>query len=289
MITAIIRGGLGNQLFQYAAAYSLARRLNQELMLDITFFPKQTLRGYKLDKLQLDSHLISVGENDDMFTKVYKNKYVNGVIRRSGLKTLPIARGRYLIDKAGSFTPEYFDIQAENILLNGYFQSEEYFINFRDAILRQFQPVYKRDAEYLETEMMINNTNSVAIHVRRGDFVNKDGSAFHYILGINYYLNAIAYLRDIIDRPVFFIFSDDINWVKNYFPKDISVHFVSLSSKNADIDEMMLMKTCKHMISANSTFSWWASWMNVNENAIHIAPQKQYGNEKMIPEKWILL
>ena len=86
---------------------------------------------------------------------------------------------------------------------------------------------------------------------------------------------------------MFFWFSDDIDWVKQNFGERENFRFVSLHTKHADIDEMMLMKNCKHIIAANSTFSWWASWLNEHKDALHICPAKRYGNLHMIPENWI--
>lgn len=287
MITTVIRGGLGNQLFQYASAYSLSKRLNQPLTLDISFFPKQTLRGYKLDSLKLKNHLLSNGEKDGLLKSAYKNKNINGLIRRSPFKTLPVKNGKYLIDHAGSFTPEFFRIQAENIFLNGYFQSEEYFSEAREYLLDQFQPNYEAEQEFKDILCDVVNENTVAVHVRHGDFAKFDGSSYHFILDIKYYELAIAKIRERVNNPVFFCFSDDIEWVKQNIVGTEDFHFVSLRSSHADIDELMLMKKCNHIITANSTFSWWAAWLNEHDDAIRIVPDKAYGNDHMIPDGWI--
>ncbi len=287
MITTVIRGGLGNQLFQYASAYSLSKRLNQPLTLDISFFPKQTLRGYKLDKLQLANHKITNGDEDAIQIKAFKNKNINGVIRRTPLKTLPIAKGKYLIDHVGSFTPKFFTIEAENIFLNGYFQSEEYFLNERNSLLHQILPSYDTEEEFVDTLNLIISVNSIAVHIRHGDFAEGSGKGFHYVLDKTYYEKAIQLIRCEVGNPVFFCFSDDIAWVRQNIGGTEDFQFVSLSTKNPDIDEMMLMKNCRHIITANSTFSWWAAWLNENPNAIRIVPEKSYGNDHMIPESWI--
>ena len=286
MITAVIKGGLGNQLFQFASSYALAKRLNQELVLDNSFFPKQTLRGYKLGFLKLDKN-IEIGKYEEsLLITIYKNKYINGLIRRSHFKTLPIKHGTYLIDHAGEFTPSFFDVRSDNIFMNGYFQSEEYFKDVRGEILRQINPSYTLEKEYCEILEKIKETNSVAIHIRHGDFLKADGTDFHYILDKNYYIESIKRMREMTGNPTFYCFSDDIEWVKANIGDSDDFQFVSLSTEHPDIDEMMLMKNCQNIITANSTFSWWAAWLNENENALIFCPNKAYGNPRMIPSRW---
>lgn len=287
MITTVIRGGLGNQLFQYASAYALSKRMGQPLTLDISFFPKQTLRGYKLDKLKLADHRVTNGEDDGCLKRAYKDKNINGLIRRSPLKTLPVRKGKYLIDHAGSFTPEFFQIQAENVFLNGYFQSEEYFREVRENLLKQLQPAYEAEQDYNDVLREVESDNTVAVHIRHGDFAHGDGSAYHFVLGVKYYERAIAEISKKVSNPTYFCFSDDIEWVKKNIGGTDDFHFVSLQTSHADIDEMMLMKNCNHIITANSTFSWWAAWLNDHEDAIRIVPDKAYGNNHMIPDGWI--
>ena len=285
MIKAVIRGGLGNQLFQYASAYALAKRINQTLALDISFFPKQTLRGYKLEQFQIEEHDVC-DHGDGLLEKIYKNKYFNGIVRRSGITQLPIRNGIYFLDPAGGYAERFFSIQAPNVLLNGYFQSEEYFEEYRSDLCRQLVPKYEADRETNEILQEIQTSNAVAVHVRHGDF-EKDYSKYHYILDETYYMNALSEMRVKVENPSYFCFSDDIEWVKEHFSELTSARFVSLHTTHPDIDELMLMKHCKHIITANSTFSWWAAWLNENKDATIIVPNKAYGNSHMIPKTWM--
>lgn len=288
MITTVIRGGLGNQLFQYASSYALSRRLKQPLSLDISFFPKQTLRGYKLNKLKIPEDTIVV-ESLPLQMRLLKNRGVNHLIREyTTIKELRIGRKTvYLAEHTGSFEPHFFDIYGENIFMNGYYQSEEYFSAYRDEILQTFLPAYSPDAQYTNVLNRIKNCNSVAVHVRHGDFTQLSKSNFHYILGTDYYVKAIDEMLRRIESPTFFCFSDDIEWVKANIGGTKDFQFIQLSTPNADIDELMLMKNCNHIITANSTFSWWAAWLNEHEDAIRIVPDKAYGNDHMIPDGWI--
>lgn len=288
MITVRAKGGLGNQLFQYATGYSLAKRLGQEVSIDISFFPKQTLRGYKLDKLNLDK--ISTDEKQSATIKVLKNRYLNKVLRKLNKSVIRLGKSSiYLLECRSDLVKAFPEINAENIYLDGYYQSEQYFGKHKKDLVRQFTPNYPSEAEYKAALAEIKDCEAVAVHVRLGDFLSaqNDPNPNHYLLGEQYYHNALKYVTEHLENPVFFWFSDDIDWVKKNFGEKEKFHFVSLHTKHADIDEMMLMKNCKHIIAANSTFSWWASWLNEHEDAMHICPAKRYGNLYMIPDGWI--
>ena len=133
-----------------------------------------------------------------------------------------------------------------------------------------------------------NNTNSYISAVKHfathPDDKEKPNSN-RYILGKDYYQRAIVDINHRVTAPEFFWFSDDIEWVKKNFGNVANFHFVSLSTKHPDIDEMMLMSECKNIITANSTFSWWEAWMKKHEGII-ICPARRYGNIEMIPGTW---
>ena len=288
MVTARIKGGLGNQLFQYAAGYALAKRMNQKLELDSSFFPQQTLRGFKLGHLNVTFG--DAVERQSGLVKAYKNKYLNKTLRKANVRVLPCGKQtKYLLETRSDIVPEFFNISAPNIYLDGYYQSEKYFREYKADLIKQFTPNYPSEAEYESVLAEIQGCEAVAVHVRRGDFLSaqNDPNPNHYLLGEQYYHNALKYVTEHLENPVFFWFSDDIDWVKQNFGERENFRFVSLHTKHADIDEMMLMKNCKHIIAANSTFSWWASWLNKHENALHICPAKRYGNLHMIPENWV--
>lgn len=288
MVIISIKGGLGNQLFQYAAGYALSKRLGQDFAIDNTFFPHQTLRGYKLGSLCIDAEVFYKEETIDLH--IMKNRYVQA-LRRKLHRTIGHCSNNttYLLETKSTIISEFFQDFSGNVYVDGYFQSERYFKEYRVDILRQFIPAYKPEQEYMDVLEQIQSCNAVAVHVRRGDFLKaqNDRNPNHYLLGEQYYRNSLNYMQQQLDKPVFFWFSDDIDWVKQNFGEKENFYFVSLKTKHGDIDEMMLMKNCHHIIAANSTFSWWASWMNEHEDAIHVCPAKRYGNLHMIPDGWI--
>lgn len=289
MVIIRIKGGLGNQLFQYAAGYALAKRLNQALYIDNSFFPNQTLRGYKLNSLQIDNKE-TIDSDPTIRVRLLKNKYINKALRQIHITCTPCGKGIiYLLETKPGIVDAFFKDFSKNVYIDGYYQSEVYFREYRTDIVKQFTPAYESENEYMKVLEQVKNCCSVAVHVRRGDFIKaqNDSNPRHYLLGKFYYQNALNYITERVKSPVFFWFSDDIEWVKQNFGIQSNFRFISLKTKHADIDEMMLMKNCRHIISANSTFSWWAAWLNENGDAIRLVPEKAYGIPQMIPNHWI--
>lgn len=286
MVEVSIRGGLGNQLFQYASAYAISRKFGQNMIQDVSFFDKQSLRGYKLGQLNLECSERMDSNTLKENCALVNSRFVNHLLRRLNHRTVVRENCTYWLDEI----PEKIKLtKTENFYLDGYFQSYKYFDDYRTELLNQFCPKYTEEEEYCRMLGSLKAVEAVAVHVRRGDFqkAQNDISGFHYFLSEQYYHNALKYVTEHLENPVFFWFSDDINWVKKNFGEKENFRFVSLHTKHADIDEMMLMKNSKHIIAANSTFSWWASWLNEHDDAMHICPAKRYGNRYMIPDGWI--
>ncbi len=179
----------------------------------------------------------------------------------------------------------------KNFLLSGFFQSEKYFVSYRKIILKLLKfPKIKNKLlqSYLD---LIKNRNSVAIHIRRGDYFNNPKVRyFHGILGDNYYKKSINYIKRKIKNPLFFIFSDDINLVKKtlFFLKKEKHIFIDTKSS---INDLHLMSSCKHFIIANSTFSWWGAWLSKKKYKIICAPKRwvraKIPTPDIIPESWV--
>ena len=133
MVTIRIKGGLGNQLFQYAAAYSLAKRLNQKLKLDSSFFPQQTLRGFKLG--QMNVSCADIAGVQSSIVELYKSRYLNKALRKANIRVLPCgSKKKYLLETRSDIVPEFFSISQTDIYMDGYYQSEEYFETYKKAM-----------------------------------------------------------------------------------------------------------------------------------------------------------
>ena len=172
--------------------------------------------------------------------------------------------------------------------LAGYWQSEKYFSFIEEKIKAEFTFKIEIDdinKKYLEE---MNKVESISLHVRRGDYLS---SPSLNVCTEKYYENAITYFRERIENPIFFVFSNDIEWCRqNINGKDIK--YINVNKGERSYNDMRLMSACKHNIIANSSFSWWGAWLNSNAQKIIVAPNKWINNSKnvsesdIIPEKW---
>lgn len=286
MISIKISGGLGNQMFQYAIGRNLAEKNKTQLKLDISALlnslPKKdfTFREFGLDafqvkyKLNICSRLaLATGFKNTFFVI---NKII--LILRNKIRPIIAEKGQF------NFEEKVLNLKGGEYL-DGYWQNEKYFSEISDIIRQEFLLKNELDLWASNWQKRINSVNSVAIHIRRGDYVNLGLSE---ICGLDYYQRAIKLIKSKIENPAFFIFSDDPKWVSDNFSED-NMHLVSsLENKSAAI-EVYLMSACAHQIIANSSFSWWGAWLNKNINKIVIAPGIwTLGTENSpVPATWI--
>jgi len=278
MIIVKLMGGLGNQMFQYAAGKSLAIRLGTNLKLDISGYKRDTLRNYSLDCFVLKADFATDKEilkyNKNMIGFPFFFKY-------NTLKEFP----------APNFVPQFFTIQG-NVFLDGYWQSETYFKNIRKILLADFE--FSSHMYYSYSEKIRNN-NSVSLHIRRGDYISNEATnKFHGTCDLNYYTKAVNYINSLVKNPYYYIFSDDLDWCKKNINKIFNGQLVSFIKNSEDSVDLQLMMQCKNSIIANSSFSWWGAWLNSNPKNITIAPQKWFqstdlNQSHILPENWIKL
>jgi hypothetical protein len=142
---------------------------------------------------------------------------------------------------------------------------------------------------------IINNTNSVSLHIRRGDYIkNLETYNKHGLIDLYYYYKAINYIKEHVYNPTFFIFSDDITWAKENLNIELPVYFIDFNDQTRNYEDLRLMKNCKYNIIANSSFSWWGAWLNDFSNKIVIAPKKWFNDDTintydLTPLDWILI
>lgn len=252
MVSCKLQGGLGNQLFQIAATHALALRNND-------------VSGFNLN----DCHTPLQGSPS--------NKYKNNILKDVNHINSYNFRNIY-------FEPtfSYQEIPySKDLILQGYFQSEKYFSDYKDEILKLFTSNLNKNSikSFIgETEKQITS-----VHIRRGDYLKNE--KFHKICSIDYYHSSI----DLIGDGIFIFFSDDINWVKKNFKGE---NFL-FSPFTEEIDDLILMSECNNNIIANSSFSWWGAYLNQNKNKKVIAPKEWFGingpkdTQDIIPKNWI--
>lgn len=301
MVIIKIMGGLGNQLFQYATARNISIKHKMPLKLDTNFYNIPEYNGiFRLNKFntirdeanRYEIDLLINENSPSLYSKI--SKKLNIVSRYN--KTTHILEGNHgLKDKRISKCDG-------NVYLEGWFQHEQYFKDIRTILLKEITLINglcETNQKILES---IKNCESVSLHIRRGDYLNNE---YFSELPVQYYYTAIRYILKKVTNPILFIFSDDIPWAKSNLSFEIPMQFMDINSKRIsnyhtryDYEDLILMKNCKHNIIANSSFSWWAAWLNENPNKVIIAPQKWYNNVKaqnyymkgsLVPPQWIKL
>jgi hypothetical protein len=293
MIIVKLMGGLGNQMFQYAFGKALAIRNNTELKLDITFLQDRTFkenftyRDFELDVFKIKAEIASARDIEEF------KKISSGRIRNLIPLFLPFFRHHiYLREPHFQFFRRALNA-PENTYADGYWQSEKYFQSVRKELLNEFAPAKALSADTIDFERQIKATNSVSIHVRRGDYVtNKHTNQYHGTCNDKYYFRAIKLISHKISNPEFFVFSDEPEWFKNNVHSDYPVNFVTHNAGSKAFEDNYLMSLCKHNIVANSSFSWWGAWLNQNQHKTVIAPEKWFNDSSkntkdLLPETWL--
>ena len=172
----------------------------------------------------------------------------------------------------------------------GYWQNEHYFVNYRQLLLNEIQVKQSLNAQQTELQETITNQHSVAIHVRRGDYIqNPTAQQFHGHCTLDYYQRAIQYMEKRESKIHYYFFSDDPDWVKANF-NFVANKTIVTGNLNEPAVDLHLMSCCTHQIIANSSFSWWAAWLNRNPHKIVIAPKKwanAYTDCDVLPTAWL--
>ena len=295
MIIINIIGGLGNQLFEYATGKAVAMRLNVPLKIDLHplkyISTIDTIRHLELDNYNIDYTL----STDTDLKPFFFNRKNNSFINRKFNVLYRAFHSAYLLKERLAFQ---YDSRIEkissNTYLSGYFQSYKYFDSIREVLLHEFSLKEKMSDENEKLLEKIQSSNSVSIHFRRGDYVsNPHTKAHHGVCEKSFYVNAIRHITSRLENPAFFIFSDDLDYVKSCGIMDgEKAHYVE---GNNGATDLFLMRNCKHNIIANSSLSWWGAWLNENKHKIIIAPKKwiinvnQFKEQNLIPPTWLSL
>ncbi|HEY5468888.1 MAG TPA: alpha-1,2-fucosyltransferase [Bacteroidales bacterium] len=301
MIIVMLQGGMGNQMFQYAAGRALAIRNNTFLKIDLSFIKNGVLggnvdyRNYGLNNFCIIEDIISEEELNHFIkrSRLFSKLKISWLNRKTGYR-FPLSK--MVSQKGHGYDPEFMKL-SNNSYLIGYWQNVKYFAGSEEIIKQDF--MFKNLPNQSNTALLskIMNCESVAIHIRRGDFKNLP------VLGTTdkeYYLRAINYLVKKLSKPVLFFFSDEMKWVKENFNTISSANFIYYSdintSSGSEADDLRLMSNCKHNIIGNSTFGWWGAWLNSNPDKIIIAPEKLFADpaidnqlQGMIPDNWVRL
>jgi hypothetical protein len=292
VIISKVIGGLGNQMFQYAAGRALSLAHNVPFYLDIIDFNGYGLhQGFELARIF--SCPVALAE-PAVVQKVLgwqASRKIRRIIARPILKTL---HGRNLVVE-----PHYhYWAGINNVLLPcylmGHWQSERYFIEVTQIIKNDFTFKLPLDNTNLKLAQEIASVSSVSIHVRRGDYMsNKKTLSTHGLCPLSYYESAMNEICKHIKNPHFFVFSDDVEWVQKSLKINHPCRYIDNNQGKESYNDMRLMSLCKHNIIANSTFSWWGAWLNNNADKMVVAPQRWFANDTKVmdlfPSGWLLI
>ncbi len=265
MIIASLKGGLGNQMFQYALGRNLSIKLGAPLFLDIDSYESNPGRSFSLNRFPIAAEI-------------------------AGTRQKKLCRR--ISEKSFGFDADIVHA-GDNIILDGYWQSEKYFLDISKIIRSDFE-LKEKAPRIDDIRRAIDESLSVSLHVRRGDYLSPKHAKVYVQCGADYFSRALAKVGESIPGKIrIFVFSDDPDWVKAHIRLPSSAETVS-GRGFSDSEELFLMSRCKHNIIANSSFSWWGAWLNPNPDKIVIAPRKWFvdpskDERDLIPPSWITL
>lgn len=275
-----LMGGLGNQLFQYALGRAIEIECGAHVSFDPSLISRKNGRVYMLDRFTTK---LQIAETPSP-------SHFDRFLRFLGL-------GHYITERQLAYMPYLFSRikHGGTFYLDGYWQTEKYFNAIRKEILAEITLATPLGEHAKAIARSIYESQSVALHVRRGDYAaNMGAQTVHDVCGIAYYQRVLALMREKMPDAHFFIFSDDIRWVQENLDLDPAITTYVSGTGLSDEAELVLMSSCKHQIIANSTFSWWAAWLNQNPSKIVIAPQQWFTDptkdtSDLIPASWLRL
>ncbi len=274
-------GGLGNQLFQLAFGLEASQANDTNLILDLSWYkniPDQsTKRSDYLSKLAPD--VLKIENPDEIRSKL---KSQASLSQKIGLKKILIK------EKYGEFNSGF--LKHEHAYFDGYWHSYRYLIN--NLISKKIQLDSEQGSLTKQYQEDILNSHSVMLHIRRGDYLLSNNK--NILLTKQYYDRAIQHMLEKKKKIQLFIFSDDINWVKNNWQFNAPSNFIEkIDTHDSSIEELKLMTLCKNHIIANSTFSWWGAWLGKHQEQIVISPKYWLEDnfsitDNLIPKSWLI-
>lgn len=285
MIVIKIFGGLGNQMFQYAFSFGFHLQ-GKRVKYDLSAFVTSSFHnGLELENV-FPAIKLQRANKRDMFY------YVESYFDEHRQKQFRLKPSRYSFNETNGYEFTLIEdlYNFDDIYLTGYWQHAGYFEHCSEELMNAFSfktiEVCDDHVNYLLASK-IRHSNSVGVHVRRGDYLQ---SPMHRVLSMDYYDAAIEYIRSKVVNPLFFVFSDDQMFARDHFNgKDFVI--VDNNKGISSYRDLQLMRMCKYKIIANSTFSWWAAWLNKNANKIVVTPEKWFTNGKnvsgLLLSEWI--
>lgn len=291
MIIGNILGGLGNQMFQYAAARALAVAKGQPLYLDLSDFQGYRLHhGFELSRVFCGDFEPADQKQIERVLGWRAQRALRNILKRPRMALF--RNDHFVVEPHFHYWPGLFDA-PDDCYLAGYWQSERYFKSIQEIIRKEFafQPVPAGKNQ--EVAEQIAGCNAVSLHIRRGDYAsNVRTRAVHGLLPVAYYHDAAGRIAKEVPEAVFFVFSDDVNWARENLKMPFPCRFIGHNHGTEGYRDMQLMSLCRHHIIANSSFSWWGAWLNRNTGKRIYYPAKWFAKGRadtstLCPPDWI--
>jgi hypothetical protein len=290
MIITNLIGGLGNQMFQYTAGRALSLKRNVSLRVDISGFANYGLhQGFELQRIfNCPAEIASEADVRGILGWQYPSS-IRQLLSRPGMGAF--RRKGLVVEPHFHHWQEIKNVPSD-CYLTGYWQSEKYFLEVATQMRGDFSFRLPLENQNAELAKQINQVNAVSLHVRRGDYAhNPKTTKKHGLCSLDYYQAAIRYVAERVTPAHFFVFSDDIAWVKNNLKIDFPNQYVDFNHGAESYNDMRLMSMCKHHIIANSSFSWWGAWLNPRMDKIVVAPKHWFVNQTdiqdLLPLGWV--
>ena len=294
-----ISENVGNQMFMYAHAYALSKKLGRQLYIDneSAYLSKKSIGSYKLDRFNISSKIIEKKYKFLSYFQYFNKKYI------SKLDYFRKNKIFYTEKKSEGKKTHYLNNEHLNknnnplIYVRGHFESEKYFLNYKKSILEEFS--FKNQKQYQNNHYYkyILNNNVVAITIRQNRFNERNYSQTKNLFlkkksdiflwkQIKYIKNAINYFRNKVQNPKFLIWSNDFSNLDKYFNNNFL--FVRNTNKSKDLTDLYLLTNCKYFIVSPSTFSWWGAWLSKKKNKICVRPKNLNvsNNKDFWPKEW---
>lgn len=287
MIYTQLKGGLGNQLFQYASGRAAASRTGANLILDCSWFGRisryDTPRQFELHRYPIEARIAN-----DKETRICK-LHSHPILGRLGIAWGGVSK----MTEQSSRQLQIHEVRTGKVYLEGYWQKHRYFDPIKPELERTIAvPTSALSTTNKQIAEMISASQSVAMHIRRGDYVsNPLASRIHAVCSPEYYERALEKMTELCGPLTPFVFSDDIGWVRAHVRLPRTTIFVTKDAPGEPHEELELMRRCRTHIIANSTFSWWGAYLGANSEQVVIAPRKWFKDARavreLVPETWI--
>lgn len=282
LVTVAIFGGLGNQLFQYAAGLAYAKRTNRRLQLDTRHYDSKSLFPYSLGDFCIDA---LIGTSRTLPPRKADNfKYLTWRL---------FGRSPRLLREKGLMYDARLGSDQGSVYLHGYWQSEKYFVEYEDLIRSHLEFRLPSSTQTSRIITEIGAKPSIAVHVRRGDYVsNRKADALYGTCSPDYYQDAVSRIQSETGMEhTVYLFSDDADWALRNLNFGCNVIPVVHNNRESAWEDLRLMSSCRHQVISNSTFSWWAAWLNRNPAKLIFAPQFWFRpssgiKSDIVPESW---